>query len=137
MDHESGYHDGLIAREEAVAQEGFNIGFKESVLVGYKWGLVRGDTRDWNELGVTNCGNETKLLSGSGYRGGLPKELYVVKDVLTRMRKHVHLLDITTLSQLRKDAYPGFYNGFRRMDCNHWCIVGLLDTWNQIFMHFS
>ncbi|XP_060667696.1 uncharacterized protein LOC132799207 isoform X11 [Ziziphus jujuba] len=21
--------------------------------------------RDWNELGVTNCGNETKLLSGS------------------------------------------------------------------------
>nr|XP_048333215.1 protein trichome birefringence-like 40 [Ziziphus jujuba var. spinosa] len=71
--------------------------------------------RDWNELGVTNCGNETKLLSGSVYRGGLPKELYVVKDILTGMRKHVHLLDITTLSQLRKDAHPGFYNAFRHM----------------------
>ncbi|XP_047342209.1 uncharacterized protein LOC124945761 [Impatiens glandulifera] len=40
--HKIGYRDGLIAGKETSAQEGFNIGFKESVLVGYDWGLVRG-----------------------------------------------------------------------------------------------
>ncbi|KAI3827063.1 hypothetical protein L1987_01125 [Smallanthus sonchifolius] len=42
--HAIGYRDGLIAGKEASAQEGFNIGFKESVLVGFNWGLVRGVT---------------------------------------------------------------------------------------------
>lgn len=40
--HTIGYRDGIIAGKEAAAQEGFNIGFKQSVLIGYKWGLVRG-----------------------------------------------------------------------------------------------
>ncbi|XP_076939514.1 uncharacterized protein LOC143608344 [Bidens hawaiensis] len=47
--HAIGYRDGLIAGKEASAQQGFNIGFKESVLVGYNWGLVRGVT------GALNC----------------------------------------------------------------------------------
>ncbi|KMZ74384.1 hypothetical protein ZOSMA_12G00700 [Zostera marina] len=38
------YRDGLIAGKEASAQEAFNVGFKESVVVGYKFGLVRGVT---------------------------------------------------------------------------------------------
>ncbi|PHT59746.1 hypothetical protein CQW23_02109 [Capsicum baccatum] len=36
-----GYRDGLMAGEEASAQEGFNVGFRDSVYVGYNWGLVR------------------------------------------------------------------------------------------------
>ncbi|KAI8537823.1 hypothetical protein RHMOL_Rhmol09G0053700 [Rhododendron molle] len=39
-----GYRDGVTAGKEASAQEGFNMGFKESVGVGYNWGLVRGVT---------------------------------------------------------------------------------------------
>ncbi|GJX11906.1 essential protein Yae1 [Tanacetum coccineum] len=35
--------------KEASAQKGFNVGFKESVVVGYDWGLVRGVT------GALNC----------------------------------------------------------------------------------
>ncbi|KAF8396216.1 hypothetical protein HHK36_017829 [Tetracentron sinense] len=42
--HTIGYRDGLMSGKEASAQEGFNIGFKKSVLVGYNWGLVRGVT---------------------------------------------------------------------------------------------
>ncbi|XP_073017009.1 uncharacterized protein [Primulina eburnea] len=42
--HTIGYRDGLIAGKEASAQEGFNIGFKDSVSIGYNWGLVRGIT---------------------------------------------------------------------------------------------
>ncbi|KAK9282731.1 hypothetical protein L1049_010951 [Liquidambar formosana] len=42
--HTIGYRDGVIAGKEASAQEGFNVGFKESVLLGYNLGLVRGVT---------------------------------------------------------------------------------------------
>ncbi|KAK3018115.1 hypothetical protein RJ639_003486, partial [Escallonia herrerae] len=42
--HTIGYRDGLMAGKEASAQEGFNIGFKESVFAGFNWGLVRGVT---------------------------------------------------------------------------------------------
>ncbi|KAL0397616.1 UNVERIFIED_CONTAM: hypothetical protein Scaly_0210000 [Sesamum calycinum] len=42
--HTLGYRDGLIAGKEAAAQEGFNIGFKDSVFIGYSWGHVRGLT---------------------------------------------------------------------------------------------
>ncbi|XP_020522256.1 putative tRNA 2'-phosphotransferase [Amborella trichopoda] len=42
--HTIGYRDGIMAGKEASAQDGFNAGFKQSVLVGYNWGLVRGIT---------------------------------------------------------------------------------------------
>lgn len=42
--HASGYRDGIIAGKEASSQQGFNVGFKESVIVGFNWGLVRGVT---------------------------------------------------------------------------------------------
>ena len=40
-----GYRDGITEGQKDAAQEGFNIGFSQSVHVGYKWGLVRGITR--------------------------------------------------------------------------------------------
>ncbi|XP_065033965.1 uncharacterized protein LOC135666303 isoform X10 [Musa acuminata AAA Group] len=40
----TGYRDGISAGKEASAQEGFNIGFKQSASSGYKWGIVRGIT---------------------------------------------------------------------------------------------
>ncbi|GMY22640.1 yae1 domain-containing protein 1 [Fagus crenata] len=42
--HTHGYREGISAGKEASAQEGFNIGFKQSVLAGYNWGIVRGVT---------------------------------------------------------------------------------------------
>ncbi|XP_006396042.2 uncharacterized protein LOC18994753 isoform X2 [Eutrema salsugineum] len=38
----AGYRDGITAGKEAAAQEGYNVGYKESVLAGYKFGFVRG-----------------------------------------------------------------------------------------------
>ncbi|RDX60436.1 Protein trichome birefringence-like 38 [Mucuna pruriens] len=87
---------------------------------------------EWNEPGVTNCLKETEPINGSTYPSGLPQALYVVEDVLKIITKPVHLLNITTLSQLRKDAHPSAYNGFKGMDCTHWCVAGLPDTWNQL-----
>jgi hypothetical protein len=58
----------------------------------------------------------------------------VVRGVIGAMRSPVALLDITALSQLRIDAHPSVYAGPGRdgMDCTHWCVAGLPDTWNHI-----
>eukprot|EP01018_Ginkgo_biloba_P024951 Gb_14769 [translate_table: standard] len=42
--HTVGYRDGLLAGKESSVQEGFNEGFRESVLAGCNWGLVHGIT---------------------------------------------------------------------------------------------
>ncbi|CAO2181735.1 unnamed protein product [Urochloa humidicola] len=42
--HKMGYRDGITEGQKDSAQEGFNFGFRQSVNVGYKWGLVRGVT---------------------------------------------------------------------------------------------
>ncbi|XVE69519.1 hypothetical protein DITRI_Ditri09bG0158600 [Diplodiscus trichospermus] len=87
---------------------------------------------DWNEPGARNCSREMIPFNGSVYPTGLPMAAYVVQDVISSIKKPVHLLDITTLSQLRKDAHPSSYNGFKGMDCTHWCVAGLPDTWNEL-----
>lgn len=87
---------------------------------------------EWYEPGVKDCSKEKLPMTGSTYPAGLPAAAYVVKEVISSIRKPVHLLDITTLSQLRKDAHPSTYTGLHVMDCTHWCIAGLPDTWNEL-----
>lgn len=101
-------------------------------LCVYNTHLYKLSGSEWNEPEATNCSRETEPMSGSTYPGGLPEAAYVVMDVLKKITKHVHLLNITTLSQLRKDAHPASYNGFKGMDCTHWCVAGLPDTWNHM-----
>lgn len=57
----------------------------------------------------------------------------VVKKVLSRIKKPVILLDVTGLSQYRKDAHPSAYRGMDGgTDCSHWCLPGVPDTWNSL-----
>lgn len=57
-----------------------------------------------------------------------------MKEVLRKMRTPVGLLDVTTLSQLRRDGHPSIYGfgGGRGNDCSHWCLPGVPDTWNEL-----
>lgn len=88
--------------------------------------------KDWKS-GSKNCMGEQLPLSGSAYPAGTPPAVAVVNKVLSTMQKPVYLLDITTLSQLRKDAHPSAYSGEHSgTDCSHWCLPGLPDTWNQL-----
>lgn len=87
--------------------------------------------REWNEP-RKSCNGQLQPLSGSSYPSGQPPSAAIVSKVLKAMRKPVFLLDITTLSQLRKDAHPSTYGGDGGNDCSHWCLPGLPDTWNQL-----
>ncbi|CAL9773572.1 unnamed protein product [Musa acuminata subsp. burmannicoides] len=87
---------------------------------------------EWGEKGST-CEGETDPSSPSAYHGGPIPQVAIVKQQLSKMSKPVYLFDISYLSQLRKDAHPSKYNGVKfRIDCTHWCVGGLPDTWNLL-----
>lgn len=82
--------------------------------------------------------------SGVTYPGTTyPDQMRVVDNVIRGMSNPASLLDITMLSELRKDGHPSIYSGDlspqqranpdHSADCSHWCLPGLPDTWNQLF----
>ncbi|XP_049370291.1 protein trichome birefringence-like 38 [Solanum verrucosum] len=100
----------------------FFQGISPTHYMGQEWGAS-----------TKNCNSEQIPLAGSTYPAGTPASAIVVNKVLNRMKTPVHLLDITFLSQLRKDAHPSMYSGDHPgVDCSHWCLPGLPDTWNQL-----
>ncbi|KAL5162711.1 Protein trichome birefringence-like 13 [Glycine soja] len=44
------------------------------------------------------------------------------------------ILDITHLSEFRADAHPASAGGKKHDDCMHWCLPGITDTWNDLFI---
>ncbi|KAF2314436.1 hypothetical protein GH714_026370 [Hevea brasiliensis] len=115
-------------------QEGKSIRKDMDRLVAFKDGLTTwSNGEEWNETKST-CIGETQPISGRTYPGGSPPAATVVKQVLNEMKVAVTLLDITTLSQLRKDGHPSIYGyeAKKGSDCSHWCLAGVPDTWNQL-----
>ncbi|CAM8913112.1 unnamed protein product [Rhodiola kirilowii] len=90
-----------------------------------------------------SCYGETVPTEGTTYPGAYPSQMNVLTTAIRDMKSPVYLLDITTLSELRKDGHPSIYGGAlspgqranpdRASDCSHWCLPGLPDTWNQLF----
>ncbi|CAH9126929.1 unnamed protein product [Cuscuta epithymum] len=62
-----------------------------------------------------------------------PGEL-VLEKVVRTMSKPVYLLNITSMSQYRQDGHPSVFGvgGHHDLDCTHWCLPGVPDTWNQL-----
>ncbi|KAI3915542.1 hypothetical protein MKW92_044589 [Papaver armeniacum] len=104
----------------------FYQGVSPAHLNGNDWGSPK-----------TNCMNHTAPINGTVYPGSSIPGVAVVKQVLSRMSVPVNLLDITTLSQLRIDGHPQYYanKDGTAHDCGHWCLAGVPDTWNSLFMH--
>ncbi|XP_021774413.1 uncharacterized protein LOC110738349 [Chenopodium quinoa] len=74
--YNAGYRDGLSAGKNVAAQEGFNQGFKDSVMIGNKWGIVRGVTS-----ALAHIPNELKLkLLETEDKGKEFQNLFVAVD---------------------------------------------------------
>ena len=87
---------------------------------------------EWGERSKS-CAGQTQPIAGTAYPGGPLPAQGVVRNALGGMSKPVFLLDITLLSQLRRDGHPSAYSGGHPgNDCSHWCLAGVPDTWNQI-----
>lgn len=103
---------------------------------------------EWKPGTDGNCFNETQPIQEQTYWGtGSNLDIMsVVEDVLGRIKVNVTVLNITQLSEYRKDGHPSIY-GERKgklltkeersdpnnyADCIHWCLPGVPDTWNEI-----
>ncbi|KAL4368626.1 hypothetical protein GQ457_05G019840 [Hibiscus cannabinus] len=103
---------------------------------------------DWNNTNGINCWNETTpILNMSTFNVGTNRQLFTTAvNVIRSMKIPVHFLNITRLSEYRKDAHTSIYaapggklltpeqksDPARNADCLHWCLPGLPDTWNEL-----
>ncbi|KAI4372917.1 hypothetical protein MLD38_011098 [Melastoma candidum] len=103
---------------------------------------------DWGDPNGIKCAKETTpiLNPTSPIDVGTDGRLFVIAENITRhMTIPVHFVNITSLSESRKDAHTSVYT-IRQgkkltpeqmadpqnfADCIHWCLPGLPDTWNE------
>ncbi|KAL6133047.1 hypothetical protein ACLB2K_065284 [Fragaria x ananassa] len=105
---------------------------------------------DWNNPEGMRCFNETKpyLKKGFWSTGADKRIMRVVVEVIKKMKVPVSVLNITQMSDQRIDAHTKVYTEtggklltdeqkadvLHNSDCIHWCLPGVPDTWNQIFL---
>jgi len=111
---------------------------------GYSSAHFRGG--DWDSEG--SCNGETEpILRGAGLNE-YPLKMKIVEEVIREMQVPVILLNVTRLTNFRKDGHPSMYGKKindggnklkvvsstrrRRQDCSHWCLPGVPDAWNEL-----
>ncbi|CAM8893896.1 unnamed protein product [Rhodiola kirilowii] len=97
--------------------------------------------------GAQWCYNQTEPMRNESFAYNFPSPiLEIIAKTLHKMKTPVKYLNITTLSEYRKDAHPSIYgrkqgHGVIREnneqpeykgDCSHWCLPGVPDTWNRL-----
>ncbi|VFQ63026.1 unnamed protein product [Cuscuta campestris] len=104
---------------------------------GYSSAHFRGG--DWDSGG--SCNGETEPVFSGTILDSYPLKMKIVEDVIKEMQTQVVLLNVTRLTNFRKDAHPSIYGKMvtkgekvstKRQDCSHWCLPGVPDTWNEL-----
>ncbi|XP_059668071.1 protein trichome birefringence-like 35 isoform X2 [Cornus florida] len=108
-------------------------------------------SREWEPGSESNCYDEKTPINDESYWGSgsdLPT-MRMVEKVLSRLKSKVSVLNITQLSEYRKDGHPSIYRKFWETlspeklsnptsysDCIHWCLPGVPDVWNELLFQF-
>ncbi|KAM0944532.1 putative PMR5 domain, PC-Esterase [Dioscorea sansibarensis] len=102
---------------------------------------------EWKSGSNGNCFNETTPIQPPYWGIGSSHHIMgVVRDTLQDLKVNVTLLNITQLSEYRKDGHTSVYTErqgklltFEQRaqpqiyaDCVHWCLPGVPDTWNEM-----
>lgn len=105
---------------------------------------------EWGKAKGENCYSETEQIQEEGYQGNgsdpkMMKKVESTMHELKHRRLNVHLLNITQLSEYRKEGHPSIYrkqwdslteeqiaNPNSYADCIHWCLPGVPDVWNEL-----
>ncbi|KAG1326898.1 putative protein trichome birefringence-like 5 [Cocos nucifera] len=104
---------------------------------GYSAAHFRGG--DWDSGGT--CNGETDPISTGSFLDSYPLKMKIVQDVIHEMHFPVILLNVTKLTNFRKDGHPSIYGktqtkgqkvSKRKQDCSHWCLPGVPDSWNEL-----
>ncbi|KAJ8769460.1 hypothetical protein K2173_002950 [Erythroxylum novogranatense] len=104
---------------------------------------------DWGNPDGIKCSTETTPIPSNSkpvYVGTNRQLFNIAVNVTGSMKVPVNFLNITTLSEYRKDAHVSLYKDVdskllspdqkftraKNADCLHWCLPGLPDTWNEL-----
>ncbi|KAL6874142.1 hypothetical protein ACP4OV_014224 [Aristida adscensionis] len=103
---------------------------------GYSTAHFRGG--DWDSGG--SCHGETEPTFRGAIIESYPLKMRIVEEVVGGMRFPVRLLNVTKLTNFRRDGHPSVYGkarekkkvSKRKQDCSHWCLPGVPDAWNEL-----
>ncbi|KAL7138131.1 hypothetical protein ABFS83_10G142500 [Erythranthe nasuta] len=104
---------------------------------GYSSAHFRGG--DWDSGG--SCNGEKEPVIRGPIIDSYPEKMRIVEQVLRETKVPVVLLNVTRLTNYRKDGHPSVYGknvtrlkkvSTRRQDCSHWCLPGVPDAWNEL-----
>ncbi|KNA18140.1 hypothetical protein SOVF_073630 [Spinacia oleracea] len=117
----------LEANVDPMKTQVFFRGYSNSHFGGGRW-----------DSGGT-CDKETEPIKNMTDLPEQPPMIKVVENVIKWTKVPVFYLNITTLTDYRKDAHPAAYRTeeerrlrLRYQDCAHWCLPGVPDTWNEL-----
>ncbi|XP_068667560.1 protein trichome birefringence-like 33 [Aristolochia californica] len=104
-------------------------------------------SEEWGEKTGGNCYNHTTLVEDPRYWGSSSSTsmMQIIAEVIEKMKAPITVINITQLSEYRKDAHVSIYKKYTPRltpqqladpasvaDCIHWCLPGLPDTWNEL-----
>ncbi|KAJ8753915.1 hypothetical protein K2173_000169 [Erythroxylum novogranatense] len=106
--------------------------------------------QEWGGSEDGNCYGETEPIFQEGYQGqaSCPVMMRTVEKVLDGLSTrglNVQMINITQLTEYRKEGHPSVYrkqwealtqdqlsNPSSYADCIHWCLPGVPDVWNEL-----
>ncbi|KAI3781569.1 hypothetical protein L2E82_11586 [Cichorium intybus] len=110
--------------------------------------------KEWGMNGDESCWNETMPVTKDGFweSGSDSKMMRILESRLNKLKEkgvNVQLVNITQLTQYRKDAHPSIHrlynypltatqlnNPSSYADCTHWCVPGVPDVWNELLLAY-
>ncbi|CAK9150433.1 unnamed protein product [Ilex paraguariensis] len=105
---------------------------------------------DWGMASDENCYSETEPITTDGYWGSMSdrRMMQIAEAAVHELRTRgltVQILNITQLTEYRKEAHPSIYRKpwvpptaeelskpQKHSDCEHWCLPGVPDVWNEL-----
>ncbi|KAL9240174.1 hypothetical protein vseg_014422 [Gypsophila vaccaria] len=94
----------------------------------------------WNSGG--QCDGETEPIMNENYLTHYPWKMKVFESVIQEMKTPVSYMNVTRLTDYRKDGHPSIFrkhhsederkSPLRYQDCSHWCLPGVPDSWNEL-----
>ncbi|GFP92761.1 protein eskimo 1 [Phtheirospermum japonicum] len=143
-----------IIMPESISKHGNNWKSADFLVFNtYIWWMnsrsIKVLSSNWNNPNEAACALETTPISNASMAlemGTDRRLLEVAKKVINDTEIPVTLIDITALSEYRKDAHTSVYT-IRQgklltpeqkadpatfADCLHWCLPGVPDTWNEL-----
>ncbi|PRQ37069.1 putative PMR5 domain, PC-Esterase [Rosa chinensis] len=110
-----------------------NVNPKKQLIFyrGYSSSHFRGG--DWDSGG--SCNGEKEPAFTGAILDSYPLKMKIVDEVIKEMKVPVKVLNVTRLTNFRKDGHPSIYGkkgSTRKQDCSHWCVPGVPDAWNEL-----